>query len=380
MRIHAAADVHLGNHRRHGGPLAAGLNERCRQGLDVLWKACAAARADGAAALVIAGDLFDSSHPEPQLLAAVQRTFRAHEPLQIVVLVGNHDQDSMTPGDHALGPLAEYCIVAESPRVCEFSDNDGAVELVCLPYNPAPAAEWLAPTLAALLPDMPTPGVRRLLAVHLGIADDETPPWLRGARDAVHVDVLTPLLAEHGIEAAFAGNWHNHAVWDDPGYPAIVQCGALVPTGWDNPGLDDLGGLAAYDTRTSKFDMRFLPGPRFVKVASAEAARAQAILAQRSGMQLYVEARVAPGDVPAVLGECLVLKASGAARGVEVLADMTESKAEARTAAHAARSQATLEESLVAYVEAMPLDDRVERRAVIDRVSRVYLKPTRDDA
>ena len=44
-----------------------------------------------------------------------------------------------------------------------------------------------------------------------------------------------------------------------------MQCGAFVPTGWDNPGLD-YGFVTLYDTDTGSVAIQSVPGPRFVFV------------------------------------------------------------------------------------------------------------------
>lgn len=377
MLIMSAADIHLGNHRRFGGVEHVGLNVRCLQALAVFSDAVKAARTAGAAALVVQGDLFDYSHAEPQLIAAVQEVLSVPRgDMQVILLTGNHDEDSTVPGDHALAPLRHYATVVDAPRVIELEDNGALVELVCLPYDPAPAGEWLDKTLATLCPAAPEarPGKdsARLLAVHLGIADNETPAWLRDARDAVHVDALTTLCERHEIAACFAGNWHNHAIWEDPGFPAIVQVGALVPTGFDNPGLDELGGLATYDVGAAKFTMAFLPGPRFVKARSVPELKDLVEQGHRRGHKVYAETLVARADVPAAMAFVNEAKGAGMLQGAEVLTDPADAKAEARTAAYVARKADTLDEALSAYVAAMTVDEGVDRAAVLGR-ARAYL-------
>lgn len=381
MRVFSCADIHLGNHRRLGGAEQVGINLRCRQALRVLQRALSAA-SEGlgpgeSAVLVVQGDVFDYSHAEPQLIAAVQDLLSTTRGLEVVLLVGNHDQDSTTPGDHALAPLRDYATVVDAPRLLEFEDNQGFVEVACVPFNPAPASEWLEQALDLLLPALPEPrpgkAFARLVALHLGIADDETPAWLRGAKDSIHIDTLTPLLERHRVSAALAGNWHNHALWEDAGYPAVVQVGALVPTGWDNPGLDELGGLAEYDPALGKVHMRFLPGPRFVKATSLVELETVVEQGRRQGHDVYVEATLPRADVPAGVELVKHIKARGDLCDGVVLVDTSDVKIEARTAAHAARKADTLDEALAAYVKTMPMDEGVSREGVLDR-ARAYLK------
>ena len=99
--IGVVADIHLACHRQLGGITAAGLNTRAREILAVLQHTGQLVRAEQAS-LVIAGDLFDTPHPTPQLMAGA---LDALSGLDVTCLVGNHDQVSAAPGDHALGPL-----------------------------------------------------------------------------------------------------------------------------------------------------------------------------------------------------------------------------------------------------------------------------------
>lgn len=373
MKLVSCADIHLGNHRRFGGAEQVGLNVRCRHALDAFRAAVTLARARGAGALVVQGDLFDYSHAEPQLIAAVQRVLaEARTVMEVVLLVGNHDQDSTHRGDHALAPLEDYATVVDAPLVLPLEDNQALVELVCLPYNPDPAAEWLDKALGALCPEPPERRAgkvsRRVLAVHLGIADEETPPWLRGARDSVHIDALSDACVRHHVDLVLAGNWHNHARWEDPGYATVVQVGALAPTGWDNPGLDGLGGVAEYDALKGAVEMHFVPGPRFVTARSV--AELQDVVAQgrRRGHKVYAQATLPREETAAALAYVQAAKASGELEDGEVLVDATEAKAAARTAAHAARQADTLEEAIAASVKAMNADDGVDRARVIARV------------
>ena len=58
MTVCFLADLHVANHKRHGGPVKAGINRRCQHVLDALESAYKRAERLDAKAVVILGDLF----------------------------------------------------------------------------------------------------------------------------------------------------------------------------------------------------------------------------------------------------------------------------------------------------------------------------------
>jgi DNA repair exonuclease SbcCD nuclease subunit len=250
------ADVHLANHRQMGGQTVAGLNLRARETAGVLQTTARLAQEAGCTDLIVAGDLFDTARPAPQLITAALDALRGP---RLTALVGNHDQVSSTPGDHALGPFG-YAVdweVVDRPLV--FG------RLAMVPFERStdqPALDRLASVLASGHLD---PGA--LLVIHAGIDDGTTPPWLRGSPGSVELGALVDLCTRHGITAVCAGDWHVQRRWDVRGVQ-VAQVGALVPTGWDNPGLDGYGGLVTWDGKTLRTYQ--IPGPRFLAVTSVD--------------------------------------------------------------------------------------------------------------
>jgi DNA repair exonuclease SbcCD nuclease subunit len=384
-RIAFIADVHLGNHRLHGGRAVAGLNMRARLAVDSLTRACKRAKHEQCDTLVVCGDLFDSTRPEPQLVRAAADalcTFldtdnpNGEVTGEVHVLAGNHDLASSDPGDHALGPigLSQNVWVHQAP--CSvFPEHDLGehdLELLLVPYRAGRTAEWLPGVVAQM--SRKGNGKHRMLALHAGILDEKTAHFLAGAHDSIEAAALTGLMLEHGIAFAAAGNWHDHRAWHDERGTAIVQCGALVPTGWDNPGLDGYGSLIVYDTGTRAWERIEVAGPRFITV-SGDLAREQ-----------YRDAsdRVEPGRLfvrwkaPArLVGQCastLIQDAVlyGGLAGAEAVPDAADREAAANAAAQAARVDAPgLDETVRAYVEQMTgLADNIDRAAVLEHVRR----------
>jgi len=363
------ADVHLGNHKRMGGKVRASLNERCRETLAVLAAAVDVAVERECDGLAVLGDLFDTTAPLPQLITETVRALQPF-PMRLDLLGGNHEQVSLEPDDNALSPLGllshdNVWVTDVDPRVVLFGiQKRSMTKLLLVPHRPGPAAEWLPKVLHEYAGNEDWMKCKhRLLGVHLGIQDDDTAHFLKGAHDSIEASVLADLCKKYSISAAFAGNWHDHRKWhqewlDQHADSAsgerrarkgkgthtldIVQCGALVPTGWDNPGVKGYGTVVIWDE--GNIEIVELPGPRFVKPASNQEALDAIAEAEAAGCRIYVD------DIP----------------------DRAVSKAAAREAALAARSADTLDEALSAFVEKMELPDGVERGTVLAK-SREYL-------
>lgn len=367
MKVAFCADVHLGNHRRFGGEFRSSLNERCRCALASLEAAVDLALREEAEDFVVLGDLFDDAKPPPQLLAEVRRIFAKGRGLaNFWLLVGNHDQVSSQPGDHALGPLEdEHVRVVEEPTVVSAEAGD----LVLLPFRAAPASEWLAGEVASLLRnhrgDRP-----RALCVHLGVADGDTPPWLVGAPDSAHVDELVRVAAANSCAAAFAGNWHSPRFYLSKQRPCVIQAGALVPTGFDNPGFD-YGHVVFWDGKKIDVD-RYVSGPRFVHLRDSAACSDALEEARESGHALFVRVTTSADRLAEFTRFVETLSANNEIAAGEVGVDAKEVEGAARMAAAAARSASTLEDAVEKYVASMPLADGVDRAKVAAR-ARGYL-------
>lgn len=378
-RIGAIADVHLGNHKRFGGASESSLNARARHGLDVFRRAVATARAEQCSALVVLGDLFDTSRPEPQLTAAVQRVVEP-EPgvsdMKFWFIVGNHEQVSSSEGDHALGPLAPLVEVVEKPCWTMVGRALGgeSIALGLVPFRKGKAASWLTDAIEEVFRNVPA-GVRRVLGLHLGIADKGTAEYLKAAPDAIDVETLYEAARRAKVRAVFAGNWHDRRRWDIPeGWPdvTVLQLGALVPTGFDNPGMHGYGTLAIFDDKADDpVTFKEIPGPRFVKLASGQSLAG--LTRSSGGNTVYVSATATSEAFSATSAALARAEAEGKLAGAEVFPDATETLVAARSAASAAKAAGTLDEALAGFVEDMPLAEGVDRADVLARSQR-YLK------
>lgn len=357
------ADVHLGNHKVHGGEAVASLNVRCRLGLDVFRRAvirAAKRRCDG---FFVLGDLFDYQRPEAQLLTEVQGILGEdeHAEMKKWLLVGNHDQTSTARGDHALGPLAPFATIVDRPTAVVV--RDVAVGLV--PFVAGHVDDWIADAVrdaARVAGDLDY--ARQILGVHLGIADDDTPGFLSRSEDAIRVEAIRGHASTHGFSKVLAGNWHNRRLWSaEP--PEVFQLGALVPTGFDNPGLEGYGTLAIWED--GKLSFEEITGPRFIGT-TPELAAEFVEKARALGHAPFLRVTAPPLDLAAV-------RAFVESLGVvaDVLPDATDITVAARSAATNARAANTVDDALAGFVEVMILPENVDRADVLARSKR-YLR------
>lgn len=351
--------------------MVGSVNRRCRLTLETFRNAVDTALAKQCEIFVVAGDLFDTCKPEPPIIADVLETIAgASDRMLFYLMVGNHDQNSLTLGDNALAPLFPHARIVEGPMRQARGED---VELLFVPFRPGNAREWLPKAVRDIATDIQ--GKRRILFLHVGIIGANTPPWLREAHGAVHVDDLRSLCEDLHIERVFAGDWHDHHDWKGDGqpggFPRITQIGTLCPTGFDNPGLEGYGRLAICDVYKMKNEYIEIPGPRFVKVDFSTGG--DPLLATEKGNTVFCSRIVHPNEAKAALESMNLSIAAGDIAGGEIVVDKSSIEQAAGKAARAATQAGSLSEALAGYVEKMPLDDGIDRAEVLTR-SRRYLK------
>lgn len=364
-KIAYIADLHIANHKRFAGKYESGLNERCRLILGALERALTEARDLGAEAVVVLGDTFDDVRPSPQILAATARVF-GRAGLPTYMLVGNHDQVSGSPGDHALGPLeVSECeiFVIEKPTTVKI----GKTALMLVPFRAGAASEWLPDVVEEL---SPVPTNDNVLCVHMGISDNTTPPYLRSAPDSISATQLGGIMQVHGIKRAFAGNWHFHRTWEI-GEQRITQVGALVPTGFDNPGVGYGSVIVADANEQWRSTVR---GPRFFAFDFEDGTLADVCDLHDVGFSLFVQARVQPAYIAQAKAEIAEKVKAGVLAGGEAIPNKQVTKLVARSAAAAARSADTVDQAVAQYVEHMQMPDGVKRADVLTEVKSYLAK------
>lgn len=370
-RLALVADIHAGNHARFGGEVRAGINRRAQAVLDTLARALQAAYERDVVAFIIAGDLFDTSSPTPQLVAAVgallgrfARSGKAPG-MSIIVVRGNHDMVSDTEGDHALGPLKLIpdVHVVEAPELLHVM----GFELLLVPFMPGDARVWLPSSTEKLVSGDADGEGRRVLVSHVGVIDQHTPAFLRKAHDAVELDVLRKLATRYGIRDTWVGNWHEHRKWEGEGW-RVGQVSALAPTGFDNPGPDGYGVMVVLDT-AGGFEPVMVPGPRFIKGDPGDLVPDGGYAHWSS--PAYVELHGFPEDMAEQRADLAAAIADGrVAAGVVIEhADPLFEEVAADGAAEA-RKASTLEEALTAFADTVELPAGVDRDDVRARAQR----------
>lgn len=372
-RIRFVADVHIGNHKQFGGESKSGINARCRRILDVLRSQVGATDK-----LVVLGDLFDTSHPSPQIIAATQDVLSG---VDSYLLLGNHDMVSDQQGDNALSPMLPVVKgIYERPEVVRLSPE---VELLMVPFRMGPMSDWFAEAVGDLLEHagmvMGKPD-QRVICFHGGVRDHNTPKFLWSAPDAIDLSLLVDVMKRANIDRAVCGNWHNPRTWTVDG-KVIEQVGAMVPTGFDNAGWQ-FGTAVEYCETAQKWTRISLSGPKFVNVTLAELGGLKVTKGKHDEMHVnghlasnvFVKVKLAAGqtanDAHAVLAsKGLTNDDDTLLGGVVFSAADEDTEHEEKEAAEAARTADSLDAALREYVNAMPLPDGVEREAVHAKVS-----------
>jgi len=323
--------------------------------------------------LLVNGDFFDVHDPSPQLISRVQDMLEwaIGHGTQVHLLLGNHDMHSTSAADNALAPLRKYAKVYDEPRMFVIP---GAIEVMMVPFQVGPASRWVQESMDFL--NNHNPKIPRIMCVHAGIRDPKTAAYLAGAADCVDVTELRQWCKATFVSHVFAGNWHDSKRWIDPGEPSVIQCGALCPTGWDNPGLS-YGRMYIYDTTslTGTVEEVVIPGPRFIQVSDVDEAERFAEIAKKKNLKMFVRLV----EDANVLAESGVPDRPDGLAGWEVVANAAATKAATADAAKAAKSKETLDEALVAFINTMPLAEGVSPGEVLT-LSKEILSLVRKEA
>ncbi len=315
---------------------------------------------------MILGDLFDSSRPEPQVVTGAIGAL-SEGPNRVITLLGNHDMNSEMPGDHALGSLAwvDGFSVIDRSTILPIGD----VDLILIPFKLGRACEWFPRELASVCQDPRfasgehPPPRPRILVFHLGISTENTPHYLQDSPDSLPIQTVLALAKQYRISAVFAGNWHNHFVERTP-ICTIVQVGALVPTGFDNPGFDY--GFMSTLYNDLFIDVNQINGPRFVTVQSQTEARKASEKALAVNIPLYLRWLVSDPQQLAFFAQ-LFANAVAAGRFCDGVVELNKEvvATQARQAVEVARSSETLAEALASFIRAMPLQAGISAEEVL---------------
>lgn len=366
MTISFIADVHVGNHKVMGGPSSpnyTGINRRCEQILDVLKKAVFKS-----SNLIVLGDLFDTANPSPQILSHVMELFNTEKCLSIIT--GNHDVISNKVDDNALAPLRVYGKTHEIGVLDVFDTDIGVVELGFSMFYLVPFSANLYDTLdkvAKLVESNVQTDKRRVLCFHAGISDDDTPPWLKNSKNSIEITKLVEYCKKNGFNAAIAGDWHERRIWkvDDV---AVMQVGALVPTGFDNPGLDGYGTLAKYDEELNIFGYEEIAGPRFLTVNYGEPCT---FASRKSGLinKVYLRVLAQPDQTSSALEWLNQRKKEKLVQDGEIKVVKPEAKSFAKDVVNSVRS---VDQVIDNYISSLNLPSNITKFEIMDLVKKYY--------
>ncbi len=341
MRTACVADCHVGNHAIHGGPTEAGLNRRCRLVLDTLRRAVVRADTLGCERFVVAGDLFDTVRPTPQMVSATIEALlvaqRRSSSMEIVVLLGNHDQVSTADGDNAIAVLRHAGIqVIESTEVRD--------EICYIPFQPGDARVWVPEALKA------AKGCK-VVITHVGIADDKTPAFLLDAKDALPLSLVLASLPE-GVRAFAAGNWHGNRNWKETNPSRmVVQIGALCPADYGDDQVAT-GSLLLLNAQGVE-SMDRIPGPRFYSWVGYDPEGGE--LSRAASQWSHVRVTCAPEHMAARRQQLLELQATDPRLiDFDVRPDASAKEA-VREASKRAAAVVGLEPALQGYLGRLPL-------------------------
>jgi hypothetical protein len=293
----------------------------------------------GCGRFVVAGDLFDTVRPTPQMVSATIEALQAckFEGMEVVVLLGNHDQVSTADGDNAVAVLRHAGIqVIESLEV-----RDG----ICyIPFQPGDARVWLPQALKA------AKGCAAVIT-HVGIADEKTPDFLVDAKDALPLSLVLSSLPE-GVRVFAAGNWHGYRAWrDTQASTTVVQIGALCPADYGDDQTATGSLLLINNSGVDSMDR--IPGPRFYSWTYDRRVEPLALPATASRWS-HVRVTCAPGQMAEVRRQLQELQAADPRLiDFEVRPDAS-AKELVREAAKHATAAIGMDEALHGFVEHLP--------------------------
>lgn len=382
------ADVHYANFRRFGKitPTSLGTqNTRAEMIANAITAAGRYAVRQRCGRLVVLGDLFDRPHPSPSEVYFCDSALRQAN-IDVSILLGNHDRASDRYQDHSVASMGHHQPMgATTFELGALGSIYGAAGCaIAVPFSAKATEADVVSDLGRLCEHVAS-GVQGRFAIaqavlmfHMGIRDSRTPMALRDAPDSIHVDNLLALMRKYGVRYAYAGNWHDHRMWSFPasGEPDgvarwIVQCGALCPTGFDNPGSEY--GHVLIHTPGSAPAMAQVPGPRFISLPYEGETSHQIVRAVEDCIgkdcTVYIRLKAAPSKIAQAREVLRDLVAHRAIEDGEVVPDRVAIHERAMAAARAAKAATSIEAAVAAYVGRASMDAGVDRKRVLALVN-----------
>ncbi len=247
MRFVHTADWQLGMTRRFLARASGEAQARFAEArLDAVRALGRVADAEGAAFVLVCGDVFESNLVGPDVVGRACEALRSFT-TPVLLLPGNHD-----PAD-AASVLRREDFVRRCPERVRVLEAAGVhnvvpgVEVVAAPWSSKrPLTDLVADALRPL--DPAPPGTLRVLAGH-GALDALSPDADDPARIAA--GPLRAALADARIHYAALGD--RHSTWHDPTEPRIRYSGAPEVTAHDEA---DPGNVLVVEVSDARCDVR----------------------------------------------------------------------------------------------------------------------------
>lgn len=361
-----AADLHIGNHLQFAHEFMPGVNSRCAETVKA-YSEFSKYAVKWDYKLVTVGDLYDSDKPTPSIYKYVDKNTSVIS--RPIMIKGNHESTSSFSEHHSLGVMPPGDVVDSRVRVFSLT----TVDLWAIPFQTGPAKKWL-PEQLKKLKDNVNEDKTTVMAIHLGIQDDSTPKHMQNHNDSITVGQLKKLAAEYKIDKVIAGNWHEHMEWyvklpKVNRHLHIVQLGALTPTGFNNPGLHNYGGMYFINT-TGDCGWVELPNIRFVKVNGVK--NIPKALGHYSE-NCYVQVTVHPTHYNESIKICQDMKESGYIKDFKIVTNKKAMESRSRKVASATKSAKNLNEAIDTYVKKIAVNKGVSKTKIKNKIKQ-YIK------
>ena len=195
FRFIHSSDLHLG---KRFGNFSGDLPGRLREARHaVIGKLAEHARAQGASAVLLAGDTFDTETPSPEVRRQALSEMRHHAPIRWVVLPGNHDSLQANQLWATLGAEApDNVLLAVEARPTELAPGVFLLPAPCTTRRPGrDLSEWMD---GAATPEG---------AIRIGLAHGAVQSF---SEEGGTLDVIAPDRARRaGLNYLALGDWHG---------------------------------------------------------------------------------------------------------------------------------------------------------------------------
>jgi uncharacterized protein YbjQ (UPF0145 family) len=237
FRFLHSSDLHLG---KRFGNFSGDLPSRLREARHAtIARLAQQARDNGAGAILLAGDTFDTETPAPDIRRQALAEMAHHTAVRWVLLPGNHDSlQASQLWDLLAAEAPANVTLATEPRPITLSPGVVLLPAPCTTRRPGrDLTDWMT--------DEPTPEG----AIRIGLAHG---PIRDFSEDGAAIDVIAPDRARRsGLAYLALGDWHGALEVD----PLTRYCGSPEPDRFkhDRPGealLIDLAGASAMPTAT----------------------------------------------------------------------------------------------------------------------------------